>query len=92
MMKGLKVFTNTLPESLFVVIVVVIVLVIVLAVFDPAAISRLVGAGSSRIGTMIASMVATITLISVFAASPAAAEFLLSGAGVNRLRRSSPRS
>lgn len=81
LLKGLKAFEGILPEFL----VVVMIVAIVLAIFDPATISRLIGAGSGWMGIMIASLVGAITLIPGFVAFPAAAELLRNGAGVTQI-------
>nr|WP_119175865.1 permease [Candidatus Cryosericum odellii]RIE06584.1 permease [Candidatus Cryosericum odellii] len=80
-MKGLKAFEGILSQFL----IVLMLVAIVLAVFDPATISRLLGAGSGFMGIMIASLVGAITLIPGFVAFPAAAELLRNGAGVTQI-------
>ncbi|RIE07085.1 permease [Candidatus Cryosericum odellii] len=81
LMKGLKAFEGILSQFL----IVLMLVAIVLAVFDPATISRLLGAGSGFMGIMIASLVGAITLIPGFVAFPAAAELLRNGAGVTQI-------
>jgi uncharacterized membrane protein YraQ (UPF0718 family) len=76
--KGLKAFEGILPQFL----VVLVLVAAVLALFDPAAISRLIGEQSGMLGMLAAALVGAITLIPGFVAFPAAAQLLRNGAGV----------
>jgi uncharacterized membrane protein YraQ (UPF0718 family) len=75
--KGLKAFEGILPQFLTVLVIVAAVL----AVFDPDAVSALIGERSGVLGVFAAAIVGAITLIPGFVAFPAAAQLLKNGAG-----------
>jgi uncharacterized membrane protein YraQ (UPF0718 family) len=77
LMKAWKSFINLLPKLLGVVCLVGLLL----AVFDENFVSRLIGAESGILGTLLASLVGSITLIPGFIAFPTAKVLLDNGAG-----------
>ena len=77
LMKTWKTFTNLLPPLLAVFIFVGILLTLV----DANTISKLLGANSGSIGTILASVLGSITLMPGFIAFPLAANLLENGAG-----------
>jgi uncharacterized membrane protein YraQ (UPF0718 family) len=77
LLKGLKALEGIMPQFLAVLVFVALIL----AVFDPAAISRLIGEKTGLWGVLAAALVGAITLIPGFVAFPAAGELLRNGAG-----------
>lgn len=75
--KAWKAFDNILPEFL----VVILLVGALLAILDPEAISKIIGADSGWTGVLLAALVGSITLIPGFVAFPTAAMLLQSGAG-----------
>jgi uncharacterized membrane protein YraQ (UPF0718 family) len=75
--KAWKSFENIMPQFLGVIILVGLVL----SVFDTEFTSRLIGAESGWLGTFMAAVVGSITLIPGFIAFPTAALLVESGAG-----------
>ncbi len=76
-MKGLKALAGILPQMA----TVVIAISMGLAMLDPATISRFIGNDSGWVGTVVAGLLGSITLIPGFVAFPAAGELLRGGAG-----------
>ena len=76
-MKGIKALEGILPQFLAVLVFVAIVL----SIFDAEIISRLIGEKSGLVGTVVAALIGSITLIPGFVAFPAAGELLRNGAG-----------
>lgn len=77
LMKAWKSFENILPQFL----TILLIIGVMLAVLNPDAISGLIGQQSGWAGTIIASVVGSITLIPGFVAFPLAAALLKNGAG-----------
>src|SRR3989304_3721062 len=75
--KGWKAFEGILPQFLGV----ILITGMLMAVFDAAAISRILGAGSGWLGVVGAAVAGSITLIPGFVAFPTAAMLLRGGAG-----------
>jgi uncharacterized membrane protein YraQ (UPF0718 family) len=75
--KAWKAFENIMPEFL----VVILLVGALLAILDPEAISKIIGADSGWAGVLLAALVGSITLIPGFVAFPTAAMLLQSGAG-----------
>ena len=75
--KAWKAFENILPEFL----VVILLVGLLLAVLNPEAISKIIGAESGWYGVVLAGFVGSITLIPGFVAFPTAAILLENGAG-----------
>ncbi len=78
LMKGFKAFEGILPQF----IVVLILIALGLAFFDSQFVSANIGESSGIIGTSIAALVGSVTLIPGFVAFPLAGELLRNGAGV----------
>lgn len=77
MKKAWKALENILPQFLGVVILVGLLL----SIFDPDAISGIIGSSSGWFGVSISSLIGAITLIPGFIAFPTAALLIKSGAG-----------
>ncbi len=75
--KAWRAFENILPQFISIMIIVGVVL----ALLNPAAISRIIGAQSGWLGVLLASVVGAVTLIPGFVAFPTAALLLNGGAG-----------
>jgi len=75
--KAWKAFENIMPEFL----VVILLVGALLAILDPEAISKIIGADSGWMGVLLAALVGSITLIPGFVAFPTAAMLLQGGAG-----------
>jgi len=79
--KAWKSFNNILPQFLGVIILVGIML----SVFDAEFISKILGEQSGLLGSIIASLIGSITLIPGFVAFPTAAMLLENGAGYTQI-------
>ncbi len=79
--KAWKSFENILPQFL----VVILIIGIMLSVLTPEEISKLLGKESGWIGTLIAAIVGSVTLVPAFVAFPFAAALLNSGAGYTQI-------
>jgi len=75
--KAWKAFENILPEFL----VVILLVGVLLAVLDAEVISKIIGEDSGWMGTVLAAVVGSVTLIPGFVAFPTAAMLLQGGAG-----------
>ncbi len=75
--KAWKAFEKILPEFL----VVITLVGVLIAVLNPQAISRIIGADSGWLGVVLATLVGSVTLIPGFIAFPTAALLLEGGAG-----------
>jgi len=76
--KAWKSFENILPQFLGI----IILIGIILSVLDAQTISKLIGEESGTLGTVIAAIVGSITLIPGFVAFPLAGALLNNGAGI----------
>jgi len=77
LLKAWKAFENILPEFLGV----LILLGIILALIDPQTISALIGQKSGWMGTILAALVGSVTMMPAVIAFPTAAILLNNGAG-----------
>lgn len=79
--KSYKVFLNLLPQllSLF------IIIGLILTFITPEAISKLIGESSGVIGSLIAAIIGSITLLPGFVAFPLAKNLLENGAGYSQI-------
>lgn len=75
--KAWKAFENILPQFLGI----ILLIGVILSVLSPAQISQVIGEKSGWIGTLIAAIIGSITLIPGFVAFPLAAALLANGAG-----------
>lgn len=76
--KAWKAFENILPQFLSI----LIIIGLSLAALSPEIISRIIGSRSGWLGTVLSSVVGSITLIPGFVAFPLASRLLDSGAGI----------
>ena len=79
--KGWNAFTGILPQMLLV----LLLIGLVLTLLSPETISALLGSDSGLFGTLLASLVGSITLIPGFVAFPLAEALLNSGARITQI-------
>jgi uncharacterized membrane protein YraQ (UPF0718 family) len=79
--KAWKSLEGILPQFLGI----IVLIGILLAVFDPKTIQKLIGSSSGWWGTLLASLIGSITLIPGFIAFPTAAMLLKGGAGYTQI-------